>query len=210
MKLVVRRNRRAISPFLATIILVVITLMIGGILYTQFRNIVVSQVKNPSMDLTSSNVAPNGETIVLSLKNDGNVPITLSKMLVSYNAGLNTFSFVVEPGQHHAGVLPVRHLPHEPRGHPHGADDHHLPHTPVLHVHGDCCGRPALQGLQRPGVTLKRSPAFSTYVAAIVLIVITMSLSFVVYQGVKGFAPQKQDQDVTFVNRVVTLPEQEG
>ncbi|MDA4122315.1 MAG: hypothetical protein OK456_03940 [Thaumarchaeota archaeon] len=97
MKLVVRRKRRAISPFLATIILVVITLMIGGILYTQFRNIVVAQVKNPSMDLTSSNVAPNGETIVLSLKNDGNVPITLSKMLVSYNAGLNTFSFVSNP-----------------------------------------------------------------------------------------------------------------
>jgi flagellin-like protein len=94
MKLQLRRKRRAISPFLATIILVVITLMIGGILYTQFRNIIVSQVKNPSMDLTDSNVAPNGETIVLSVKNDGNVPITLSKFLVTYGSGKNAFSFV--------------------------------------------------------------------------------------------------------------------
>lgn len=87
------QKRRGISPFLATIILVVITLMIGGILYTQFRNIIVSQVKNPSMDLTNSNVAPNGETIVLSMKNDGNVPITLSEFTVSYGAGINTFRF---------------------------------------------------------------------------------------------------------------------
>jgi len=59
-------------------------------------------------------------------------------------------------------------------------------------------------------VTLKRSPGFSTYVAALVLIVITMSLSFIVYQGVRSFAPEKQDQDVTFVNRVVSLPNQDG
>ena len=93
MKLQLQQKRRAISPFLATIILVVITLMIGGILYTQFRNIIVSQVKNPSMDITDSNVAPNGQTIVLSIKNDGNVPITLSKFIVAYGTGSNTFSF---------------------------------------------------------------------------------------------------------------------
>jgi flagellin-like protein len=87
------QKRKGISPFLATIILVVITLMIGGILYTQFRNIIVSQVKNPSMDLTDSNVAPNGETIVLSIKNDGNVPITLSKFVITYGSSMNTFSF---------------------------------------------------------------------------------------------------------------------
>ena len=93
MKLQLARKRGAISPFLATIILVVITLMIGGILYTQFRNIIVSQVKNPSMDVTDSNVAPNGETVVLSIKNDGNVPITLSKFVVTYGSGMNTFDF---------------------------------------------------------------------------------------------------------------------
>jgi len=87
------KMRRGISPFLATIILVVITLMIGGILYTQFRNIIVSQVKNPSMDITDINVAPNGESIILSIKNDGNVPINLSSFVVSYGPDLNTFKF---------------------------------------------------------------------------------------------------------------------
>ncbi len=87
------KMRRGISPFLATIILVVITLMIGGILYTQFRNIIVSQVKNPSMDITDINVAPNGESIILSVKNDGNVPITLSSFVVSYGPDHNTFTF---------------------------------------------------------------------------------------------------------------------
>ena len=87
------KTRSGISPFLATIILVVITLMIGGLLYTQFRNIIVSQVKNPSMDLTDINVAPNGESIILSIKNDGNVPLALSSFAVSYGASHNTFRF---------------------------------------------------------------------------------------------------------------------
>jgi flagellin-like protein len=87
------KMRRGISPFLATIILVVITLMIGGLLYTQFRNIIVSQVKNPSMDLTDINVAPNGENIILSIKNDGNVPIDLSSFVVTYGPDHNTFRF---------------------------------------------------------------------------------------------------------------------
>ena len=87
------KTSRGISPFLATIILVVITLMIGGLLYTQFRNIIVSQVKNPSMDLTDINVAPNGESIVLSIKNDGNVPVTLSVFAVVYGPNHNTFRF---------------------------------------------------------------------------------------------------------------------
>ena len=88
-----KTTRKGISPFLATIILVVITLTIGGLLYTQFQQLVVSQVRNPSMDLTSINVAPNGENIILSIKNDGNVPITLSEFTVSYNSSVNTFKF---------------------------------------------------------------------------------------------------------------------
>ncbi len=87
------KMRKGISPFLATIILVVITLMIGGLLYTQFRNIIVSQVKNPSMDLTDINVAPNGESIILSIKNDGNVPITSRRFDGELQFDYNTFRF---------------------------------------------------------------------------------------------------------------------
>lgn len=93
-----RRGRRGISPFLATIILVVITLSIGGLLYTQFQQLVLSQVRNPSMDLTDISVAPNGESIVLSIKNDGNVPITLNAFTVDYNASLDTFRFAPATG----------------------------------------------------------------------------------------------------------------
>ncbi len=87
------KTRNGISPFLATIILVVITLAIGGLLYTQFSNLIVAQVKNPSMDLTDINVAPNGENIILSIKNDGNVPINITSFSVSYGSDLNTFRF---------------------------------------------------------------------------------------------------------------------
>ncbi len=84
-------GRRGISPFLATVILVVITLMIGGILYTTFRQVIVAQVKNPSVTLIDSNVAPDGETMTLDVKNDGNVPVTLLSIDVSYGASSNVF-----------------------------------------------------------------------------------------------------------------------
>jgi hypothetical protein len=85
------RGRAGISPFLATVILVVITLMIGGILYTTFRQMVVSEVKDPSVTLLDTNVAPDGETMTLDIKNDGNVPVTLLSIDVSYGASTNVF-----------------------------------------------------------------------------------------------------------------------
>jgi flagellin-like protein len=86
-----RSARRGISPFLATVILVVITLMIGGILYTTFRQMVVSEVKDPSVTLLDSNVAPDGETMTLDVKNDGNVPVTLQAIDVTYGTSTNDF-----------------------------------------------------------------------------------------------------------------------
>lgn len=84
-------RRAGISPFLATVILVVITLMIGGILYTTFRQMVVSEVKDPSVTILDSNVAPDGETMTFDIKNDGNVPVTLLAIEVSYGATMDTF-----------------------------------------------------------------------------------------------------------------------
>ncbi len=85
------RGRAGISPFLATVILVVITLMIGGILYTTFRQMIVSEVKDPSVTLLDTNVSPDGETMTLDIKNDGNVPVTLLAIDVSYGAGADVF-----------------------------------------------------------------------------------------------------------------------
>ena len=86
-----REGRAGISPFLATVILVVITLMIGGILYSSFRQMIVAQVKNPSVTLLDSNVSPDGETMTLNVKNDGNVPVVLQGIDVSYGAATNAF-----------------------------------------------------------------------------------------------------------------------
>jgi archaellum component FlaF (FlaF/FlaG flagellin family) len=86
-----RRSRAGISPFLATVILVVITLMIGGILYSSFRQMVVAQVKNPSMTLAATNVSPDGETMILNVKNDGNIPIALQSIDVTYGSSTNVF-----------------------------------------------------------------------------------------------------------------------
>jgi hypothetical protein len=87
-------KRSGISPFLATVILVVITLMIGGILYTTFRQMVVSEIQDPSVTLLDSNVAPDGQTMTLDIKNDGNIPVTLLAIDVSYGTFSNTFKDV--------------------------------------------------------------------------------------------------------------------
>lgn len=84
-------KRAGISPFLATVILVVITLMIGGILYTTFRQMVVAQVKDPSLTILDSNVSPDGETMTLDIKNDGNIPVILQAIDVSYAGSANSF-----------------------------------------------------------------------------------------------------------------------
>lgn len=88
-----KRRRTGISPFLATVILVVITLSIGGILYTSFREMVVAQVKNPSLTLLATNVSPDGETMTLNIKNDGNVPVNLVAIDVSYGATSSVFNY---------------------------------------------------------------------------------------------------------------------
>jgi flagellin-like protein len=84
-------NRSGISPFLATVILVVITLMLGGILYSSFRQMVVAQMKNPSVTLLATNVSPDGETMTHDVKNDGNLPVALVGMDVSSGASTNHF-----------------------------------------------------------------------------------------------------------------------
>ena len=86
-----RMSRAGISPFLATVILVVITLMIGGVLYSSFRQMVVAQVKDPSVTLAATNVSPDGETMILNVKNDGNIPVALQRIDVNYGSFANVF-----------------------------------------------------------------------------------------------------------------------
>ena len=87
------KTKKGISPFIATVILVSITLMIGGVLYTTFRQTIVSQVRNPSLTLSDVNVAPDGQTITFTVKNDGNVLTNLQTVSVAYGSSSGSFTF---------------------------------------------------------------------------------------------------------------------
>ena len=86
------RLRSGISPFIATVILVAITVAIGGVLYTQFRQIVATEVRNPSVSLVDANVGADRQTMTVILKNDGNVQYTVSKLLISYQGTNQQFA----------------------------------------------------------------------------------------------------------------------
>lgn len=80
------RKRGAISPFVSTLMLVAITVALGAFLYTQFRQLVVSQVKTASITVLDSNVAADGKTITALVKNDGNVPLKIKYVIFYYNS----------------------------------------------------------------------------------------------------------------------------
>lgn len=52
----------------------------------------------------------------------------------------------------------------------------------------------------------RSSPGLSSYVATLILVVISLSLSYVVYEGVRSFDPGKQQEDATFTNQLLLLP----
>lgn len=85
------RRRRAISPFIATVVLVAITLTLGGVLYNQFSSLILAEVRNPSVSLAGINVAGDRQTLVVALKNDGDVQYTVSKLLLDYQTTEETF-----------------------------------------------------------------------------------------------------------------------
>lgn len=78
------QRRRGVSPFIATVVLVAITLALGGVLYNQFRQVVSAEVRNPSVSLVDTNVGQDGRTLLLDVKNDGNVQLVVSQVIVQY------------------------------------------------------------------------------------------------------------------------------
>ena len=194
------RRRAGISPFLATVILVVITLMIGGILYTTFRQMVVSEVKDPSVTLLDTNVSPDGETMTLDIKNDGNVPVTLLSIDVSYGAATNVF----KEGGAGANVTVVStssgSATMQPGDSAHRGGQDELPGAGVRDVHGDGGRGPGRQGVQHTGLSgeMKSRAAIAQYEATIVLVVISLSLASVVYAGLRR--ESSVDPQPLFVN----------
>jgi hypothetical protein len=77
------------------VILVAITLALGGVLYTQFKGMVTSEVRNPSLSLIDTNVGVDGKTVLLDVKNDGNVAMTISQVLFQYQSTSERFNIGV-------------------------------------------------------------------------------------------------------------------
>jgi len=84
-------RRKAISPFIATVILVAITLTLGGVLYNQFSSLISAEVRSPSIAMAGINVGGDRQTVVVSFKNDGDVQYTVSKVLVDYQSAEEEF-----------------------------------------------------------------------------------------------------------------------
>ncbi len=91
MRLSIMQRRQAISPFIATVLLVAITITLGGVLYTQFRQTITSEIRTPSMSLVDVNVADDRQTITVLLKNDGNVQFVVSKFIFSFGSTNQSF-----------------------------------------------------------------------------------------------------------------------
>ena len=105
------RKRKAISPFVATAVLIAATLVVGGLLYAQFRQAIDSSMYQPSINVLDSRGAGDGKMLILTVKNDGVKEVNITQVEVfigtdsytftptddSYKASFSPGS-VVEPG----------------------------------------------------------------------------------------------------------------
>jgi flagellin-like protein len=76
---------KAVSPIVATIILIIITIIAGIIVYFYVTGILSGGATNVSLKISGGATAPGGGTevfVTLTIKNDGNVPIRLTLLRV--------------------------------------------------------------------------------------------------------------------------------
>jgi flagellin-like protein len=76
---------KAVSPIVATIILIIITIIAGIIIYFYVVGFLAGGATNVSLKISGGAVAPGGGTqvfVTLTIKNDGNVPIRLINLRV--------------------------------------------------------------------------------------------------------------------------------
>jgi flagellin-like protein len=87
-------KRRAISPFIATAILIVATVVIGGLFFNQVRDYVNASTRNPSLSLTDYTISPDLKTFTLNIRNDGNVNVNMTKSIVK--VGTTSYTFALD------------------------------------------------------------------------------------------------------------------
>jgi len=89
---------KAVSPIVATIILIIITIIAGIVIYFYVTGFLAGGATNVSLKISGGAYAPGGGTqvfVTLNIKNDGNIPIRLINVkVISAAAGL--FDTVVD------------------------------------------------------------------------------------------------------------------
>lgn len=73
-------KRRAISPFIATAVLIAAALMVGGLMYVQFRQLINSSIYQPSLNVLDSRSAGDGRMLILTVKNDGAKEVKITEV----------------------------------------------------------------------------------------------------------------------------------
>jgi len=76
---------KAVSPIVATIILIIITIIAGIVIYFYVTGFLAGGTTNVSLKISGGAVAPGGGTqvfVTLTIKNDGNIPIRLTVLRV--------------------------------------------------------------------------------------------------------------------------------
>jgi flagellin-like protein len=104
----ISKRRKAISPIIATIILIVITVAVGGLLYAYVSGMFGSMSTSQSVDIQNTFTIPSGSSVgtwTITVKNTGTVSITGMKAYLyspgnTTPIGKNTFTLTtLSPGQ---------------------------------------------------------------------------------------------------------------
>ncbi len=94
------RKIKAVSPIVATIILIIITIIAGIIIYFYTVGYLAGGSTNVSLKIQGGAIAPGAGKVVfvtLTIKNDGNVPVTLNTLkIIDPAVGIST-SITVTP-----------------------------------------------------------------------------------------------------------------
>ncbi len=107
-------KRRAISPFIATAVLIAATIVIGGLLYTQFKQAIDYSMYQPSINILDARAHDDGKMLVLTLKNDGAKSVTVDRIDVYIGSSHYVFtstnstftpSSTIDPGATVTAVL---------------------------------------------------------------------------------------------------------
>ncbi len=76
---------KAVSPIIATIILIIITIIAGIVIYFYVTGFLAGGATNVSLKISGGAIAPGGGThvfVTLTIINDGNIPIRLTLLRV--------------------------------------------------------------------------------------------------------------------------------